>query len=786
MKKISMVGNTHFDPVWLWSWDEAMSSITATFRSALERMEEYPEFHYSFSAPAVFEWIKHTDSELFERIKKRIEEGRWELCEGWWLQADCNSALGESYLRQGLYAQKYFEKNFHKRSDTVFNIDSFGHPATLPKLLAGCGIKNYVFWRYNEDELSPDTFLFHWKGDDGTVVKAYRTGGKGGEIYKSDLVGDVLDPLMKQSDKNSSDIMVVFGVTDHGGAPTKKMIEDIIKKREELKDLCKIDFSRVDEFFEQADMSTSPEVAGEIQVKFPGPYSNFTEIKKNNRKCEYKIMNAEKVSVIAEKLMKQEYPKEAIDRCWQDLMFNQFHDILGGCCIKDAYFDARNLHGRAMQTADEIIHFGLLKITNQIKMPGKNPDNAWNLTVWNLNGEKSTQPLEAEVQWAWEFDWYSGGIVLVDEKGEEYPTQIITERCVMPGFRSRFVFRAEIPPLGYKSFIVKQTGKKVPAPKKAAETERYLIEYDETGIKALKDKKANKVLLTELFRPYAVADECDTWGFNQDFYDDKKQFMKLKNVRITEAGEIRTSIKLDWEYHQSTLSQTLIVYDDAIDCRYQVFWNEEKLALKLYIAGNHDMNCEASAPYGSVVRQPSKYEKPMGEWITLYNAEETISVIADSAFAYHFDGRGIGITLLRNCLYGDLRTEPLDPQREYEYMGKGITEGAMRILFKKDVYSQAIAFQNPPIILYQANHDGTLDPSASFYEGGPSSILTTLKKAEEGEGYILRLHNPKKEKCEDRIKLFDVEGDITFAPLEIKSLAAENNEWIQVNMLEDK
>lgn len=102
MKKFIMVGNTHFDPVWLWRWDEALSSITATLRQALKLMDDYEDFYYSFSAPAVFEWIKNTDMNLFNQIKKRIDEGRWELCEGWWLQADCNGASGESYVRQGL------------------------------------------------------------------------------------------------------------------------------------------------------------------------------------------------------------------------------------------------------------------------------------------------------------------------------------------------------------------------------------------------------------------------------------------------------------------------------------------------------------------------------------------------------------------------------------------------------------------------------------------------------------------------------------------------------------
>ena len=97
MKKLYMIGNTHFDPVWLWKWDEAMSSIRATFRAALDRMKEDENFIYSFATPPVFEWIKNTDPEMFEEIKIRVAEGRWDICEGWWVQPDCYSATGESY-----------------------------------------------------------------------------------------------------------------------------------------------------------------------------------------------------------------------------------------------------------------------------------------------------------------------------------------------------------------------------------------------------------------------------------------------------------------------------------------------------------------------------------------------------------------------------------------------------------------------------------------------------------------------------------------------------------------
>lgn len=787
MKKIYMVGNTHFDPVWLWRWNEALSSITATFRSALERMNEYPEFKYSFSAPAVFEWIKNTDEDLFLQIKKRIAEGRWELCEGWWLQADCNSASGESYVRQGLYAQHYFMENFGKKSRTVFNIDSFGHPAGLPQILSGCEIENYVFWRPNEEHKHIDTPLFTWCGENGTEIKAYRIGGDGGEIFTADITADTLDPVINNSEKIPHDIMIVYGVTDHGGAPTKEMIEKIKEKQLSVNKSFDIKFAGTDDFFDNVDMSNAARIKDELQVKFIGPYSNFTEIKKNNRRAEYAVTNAEKAAAAAEKLLNKKYPKDKIRECWNDIMFNQFHDILGGCCIKDAYYDARNLHGRAIQTADEITYFALQAITNKIQMPGKNPDNAWNLVIWNLNGTDFSGEIEAEVQWAWEFGWYNGGITLTDSDGNEYECQIIQELSVIPKFRSRFIFKAEIPSYGYKSFVVKQTNKtSKPYLSKHCENSRFHIKYDKTGIKSVYDKIAKKEIIKSLLIPYVVSDNCDTWGFNKTVYEPEKQFLTLKNCEIKESGIIRNVLQIEWEFNNSKVTQEICLYENHIECFYRVLWNEERKTLKFMISNGKEMKNISSAPYGKIEREQSEYERPMGEWVKLFNSDENITVISDSIFSYNYDGKAIGLTVLRNCIFGDLRTEPLDESKKYTYMGQGESEGKIKIIFSGNEFAESAAFNNPPIIICEANHGGIFAPQASFIKIPENIILGAVKKSEYGNKYVCRLYNTANKAINGTLTFFENKTDVSLNPYEIQTLCNDNKEFTKTNMLEEK
>ena len=187
-------------------------------------------------------------------------------------------------------------------------------------------------------------------------------------------------------------------------------------------------------------------------VKAFGVFSNDAEVKKNNRVAEYALMNAEKAGIFAKCLCDIPYPKDKLRAAWHDLLFNQFHDIIGGASVKPAAFDARNMHGRVIQSAAEILHVSLQSITKDIDTA----QEGFPVVVWNLNAFDVTVPIEAERQWAWEFDWYKGPLTVIDSDGKICPNQIIQELSVLPGFRSRFVFVADLPSLWYRTFFIRQ------------------------------------------------------------------------------------------------------------------------------------------------------------------------------------------------------------------------------------------------------------------------------------------------------------------------------------------
>ena len=173
-RTIHMIGTTHIDPVWLWPWQEGYQEARATYRSALDRMDEYEDFVFTCDQMVLLSWIEESDPDLFERIRRRVAEGRWLNVGGWWVEPDCNMPIGESFVRQGLYGQRYLISRFGAATTIGMNVDPFGHSAALPAILRGQGIDAYLFLRPGPHESDFHDTLFRWRSPDGSEVLGYR------------------------------------------------------------------------------------------------------------------------------------------------------------------------------------------------------------------------------------------------------------------------------------------------------------------------------------------------------------------------------------------------------------------------------------------------------------------------------------------------------------------------------------------------------------------------------------------------------------------------------------
>ena len=471
-------------------------------------------------------------------------------------------------------------------------------------------------------------------------------------------------------------------------------------------------------------------------------------------------------------------------------MFNQFHDILGGASIKDAYVDAENLYGRAISTANEIMHYNLLKVTNNIKMPGKNPDNAWNIVVWNLNPHKFNGYVEAETQWVHEFPWYDKEIVLEDEFGKRYDCQIIREKSVIPAFRSRFLFKAEIESMGYKAFKVVQTNNEI-IPKtiydtKVLTTEKYVINISDNGyIESVINREDGSKICGKLLWPCAFVDDGDTWAFNVESYGEKCEPFELVKTEVTECGDFRTILKLTYKFRSSKIEIYYVIYnkEDYIDVRYRVNWNEKHIALKL-LSDFEDYSHKVSVPYGSADRFETSADVPMGEWLSC----NSVGFAVKGIFAYNFTNKELGLTILRSAIYGDLRIADIDLETDYDILSQGITEGSVRAIFGSETPLEISAsqFNNEPVVLCESNHDGELDSVGSYLKfDAKSAVITAVKYSEDGDGIIVRGSEFGGVGGEVKLTLLGNEYLFTISPFEIFTVKIKDGKITKVNILED-
>src|SRR5262245_46553296 len=213
---LHMIGNAHLDPVWLWQWPEGLQEAKATFRSALDRLNESPDFVFTSSSAAIYEWVEENAPDLFAEIAARVAEGRWQIAGGWWIQPDCNLPGGESYVRQGLYGQRYFREKLGVTATIGYRVDGFGHHGMLPQILSKMGMDSYVFMRPQEHEKDLPGRLFWWEADDGSRVLAFR-------IPYAYTAGGTTEDLDRHIRRNAEVVtaefpesMCFFGVGNHG------------------------------------------------------------------------------------------------------------------------------------------------------------------------------------------------------------------------------------------------------------------------------------------------------------------------------------------------------------------------------------------------------------------------------------------------------------------------------------------------------------------------------------------------------------------------------------------
>jgi alpha-mannosidase len=749
LRLLHMIGNAHIDPVWLWQWQEGYQEVRATFQSAIDRMDEYPEFVFTCDSVCYLQWIEESDPELFEQIRARVADGRLQVIGGWWIEPDCNIPSGESYVRQALYGQRYLKDRFGVTATTGSNLDPFGHNAAIPQLLRKSGMDSYVFLRPGPHELELPGPYFWWESPDGSRVLAYRIPHE----YCSPRgdIGYHVDKSLAQLPKDLPELMVFYGVGNHGGGPTRANL-DSIRRLDAMDGLPRLECSSARVFFDrliEAD-GEIPVHAGELQHHCVGCYTAHSGVKRWNRRAENQLQRAEKWSVVADVVGGLAYPLEELTEAWKLALFNQFHDILAGTSIAPAYEEARDGFGHASSVAEQAFNRAVQMIARRIDIPAEAdmaPVVVFNPHPW---------PLRADVEL--EFAGFqSGEARMTDDEGSPVPVQRIRSHATVSAPRGRLAFPADVPPLGYRVYRIYPSGADssgvgaVTATETSLENDLLALEVDPaTGwLSRFVDKTTGVDLVAGRSGGHAVVidDESDTWGHRVKAYDDVVGEFECTGVRLVEHGPVRAVLRIESRYGSSTLAEELVLGAGAryVEVRAVLDWRERLKLLKLRVPTAIETGrATFEVPYGHLEREAGGDEEPAQAWVDVSAAGVGLSVLNDCKYGHDVKGGDIGITAARSPVYAWHEPATLDPEGVYEYLDQGRQELTYRLIphagdwREAGTVRRAAELNQPPFVLLESYHSGELPQRRSFASvEDVDVVVTVLKAAEDGDGALV-------------------------------------------------
>jgi alpha-mannosidase len=807
--RFHMIGNAHIDAPWLWPWPEAMSVVHSTFRSALDRMNEYPDFTFTASSAQFYEWVAATDPTMMEEIRKRVAEGRWEVVGGWWIEPDVNVPNGESLVRQGLYSQRLFQQLFGRAAQIGYNPDSFGHPGTLPQILKLQGMHGYVFKRPEAHEKKLPADLFWWEGADGTRVLTYRIPWDYGFTEHLD---DRLRDFILSLQEPTKSLMVFYGAGDHGGGPAKENIQSLLDMQKQT-GAPTILFSTPDHYFEEVvgavrepPLQTLPVVADDLQHHSVGCYTAVSEIKKDNRTTEAALATGEKMAALASVLAGFDYPKSEFTAAWKKVLFMQFHDSMAGTALPEHYVVSRHAYGYALEVANQAINLAAQKIAWQI--PTQDPDSEY-LVVFNPHAWDATLNVEYDLGWD---DWTGSEINsrLEDEHGNNVSHQW-TQASTVVDNRVKLVFRAPLPAFGYRQFRLRKAESAPPpasavhATEKGLENEHLRVAFLDDGTLSILDKDSG----AEVFRggkggarAVVLDDHSDTWSHRIRAYTKEVGAFGSARFRVFENGPLRATVRVRTSYGASSLQTDWMLYAGAraLEARVTLDWHEHQKILKFsFPVQVQNPRPTYEIAYGYKVRKAEGDEDPGQRWIDLSGdragKEYGLVVINDAKYGYSVQDNDMRISIVRGAVYAQHDPRKLEPNGEYIWQDQGEQTFRMLLLPHAGAWQDAGVVRlaeeltAPVPVLYQGIHPGTRPLSASFLSvDAPNVVVSVVKKGEDGDDLIVRCYETagRGAKATLDLGLVNRRWTGTFRPLEIKTLRVPlaGGEIREVNVLE--
>ena len=653
MITVHMIGNAHLDPVWLWQRAEGVDTALATARSACDRLDEYPDFVFTCSASWFHEQVQRLDPALFERVRAFVRAGRWATVGGMVIQPDCNLPSAAGFARQLAVGQAYYRREFGHATTVGYNVDSFGHTAYLPRMLREAGIDAYVFMRPGPHEMTLPASLFRWQSPDGHEVAAFRIAGA--YCTWADDLRQHVQATLAAAAPGIDHTMCFFGVGDHGGGPTRAQIEWVRANRDAFPG-ARLVFSHPRAFFDAvADrLAALPAVQGELQHHAIGCYAVERRIKVAMRRAESRLAQAEDAAAMLPDAADPDI-RPTLDRAWDAVLFNQFHDMLGGTCLPDASAAVAGELTAAESAADAVLTTLTRRTMRREARPGEHRIALVNPAAEPFDGYVTHEP------WC-PPDPFS----LVDEDGRAVAFQVVERRAKVTG--RRLLFRVSIPARGRRMLrIVKSDGAAPAAPAHALECRPAPGGPPEpvahiANRHARCDFSGDTLRLADWILTLDVCDDpSDTWAhscINRFGGEVAGRFEFRSGWEAVEAGPIRAAVRGRGTFGNSRvwLRAMMIEGEPMLRLHVAVVWAEVQRLLRLRVAAPATLGQRVDLVSGGPLARPlNGLEYPLnGAMVVAAGAPDqggtpaSLAVIAPEVFSVSADPQGLSLTLLRS------------------------------------------------------------------------------------------------------------------------------------------
>ena len=600
--------------------------------------------------------------------------------------------------------------------------------------------------------------------------------------------------------------MLFYGVGNHGGGPTKENIKSI-HELDAREDMPVMKMDTVEHFFNDIRKNGKdyPEFTGDLQHHASGCYSVTSRVKRENRRAEDKLIEAEGWSAISKAVENQPYPDD-FKKAWEGVLFNQFHDILAGSSIPSAYDDASYQYGRAMAVGQENLNYAIQAISWDVDI--EEDVTMRPIVVFNSHAWEGKMVIDLEVR-----GLSNDNFRLTDSEGNVIPAQRIQSEATVNG-QSRLLFVANLPSMGYELFRLYLNVEdapnfpKVKATDSTLENDRFALKFSErTGyMESLYDKKADlEVLRREGGRLTVIEDKYDTWAHNIYKFDKQLGDMKMVYRKVTEEGPVRSCLRVKYQYNSSFVIQDFRLYQelDYVEVKVFVDWREHGTQLKIKYPVNFNFRRPTyEIPYGYIEKSANGEEEPGQTWFDFTGEHFKkpvmygLAIANDAKYSYNMDVDEMNLTVLKNSVFAHHDPKELEEGVEYRYVDDGLQEFTYALIPHEGSWKDGRVMEISkeinvrPQTVIETFHKGKQPARRSFLSlDCDHALISAVKESEEKDGVIVRAYETKKQagKAVLKASFMDREAELVFAPCEIKTVKIPYDRSLpvaEVNLLE--